>query len=92
MPKKERKDLNMHIPADRAIFISDHMSSPAMQYEVIGQFEDMAAGGDGGYCDSFETATYREKYYKHFSDKWFSDVLYEYGKLQHYKRMQMASG
>jgi len=92
MSERKREDLNMDDPTDRAIFISYHMKNPGMQSEVLGQYEDMATGGDGGYCDSFNRVTFREQYYKNVPNVWFSSVLREFDKLQIYKEMQTASG
>ena len=67
---------------NRARFIRQMPHS--MRSEVLGVFQDMARGGNGGDAWHYDGSTVREYYacYKDKPDSWFQEVLYCYKLLE----------
>ena len=83
MKKKKYNSEELQDPKNRARFISQ--MPIGMNLEVLGKFEDMAKGGDGGLTHESPGETIRMRHYRNMSNSWFQEVLYEYKLIKRAK-------
>ena len=75
------EDGSDHRTPANAISHLRNVQGTAVYYSVLNELRDMASGGDGGECGA--SLSIREKYYPHFTDHDFSEVLRGLGESIH---------